>query len=267
MRRGVFTSILLQNISGSTLSLQNLIGTVFTSLYTSTPDLDTHTIDFVNYKVSPGSVFFLLPAQVHNWSLSPDTEGLIVFFKKEFIEDYFTKKISSYPLFRSRYQLYQINDPENEIFIRELMGNMLQEHADMDMIHDYLDILLLKLGNLFPVTETNSSDPGITNIQKLENLIEKNYTEHQSPAFYAGQLHFSVKYLNDTCKKYLDKTTSQLIHERIILEAKRLLTHDNLTIKEIADQLNFEDHAYFSRLFKKMTGKTPGDFRMEIKVG
>ncbi len=225
----------------------------------------THIIDFVNYPVSPGSVFFLLPAQVHSWSLSPDTEGRILFFAKEFIEDYFSKKISSYPLFHSGYQLLQLNDPaENQI--SKLIENLETEKGDMDLMRDYLDILILKLGKLFPSTESKT-DAGIANIQKLEALIEQHYTEHKPPAFYAEKLHFSVKYLNDLCRKYLDKTTSQLIHERIILEAKRLLTHDNLSIKEIANELNFEDHAYFTRLFKKMAGETPGAFRTKIKAG
>ncbi len=226
----------------------------------------THTIDFVHYTVSPGSVFFLLPAQVHSWSLSPETEGRILFFSKEFIEDYFSKKISSYPLFKSRYQLLQFKDAAHQKQLLELIDSLEVDVADMDIVRDYLDILLLKLGRIFPGTESKT-DPGTENMQRLEALIEQHFTEHQPPAFYAGQLHFSVKYLNDLCKKYLDKTTSELIHDRIVLEAKRLLIHNNLSIKEIANELNFEDHAYFTRLFKKMTGKTPGKFRTEVKAG
>jgi len=226
----------------------------------------SHIIDFVNYSVSPGSLFFLMPAQVHHWSLSPDTEGRILFFKKDFIEDYFSKKISSYSLFNAKHQLLQMNDPAIEKQVSGLIGNIQMESGQMDVLRDYLDILLIKLGKLFPKTEARS-DLGTLNLQKLEALIEQHYTEQKPPAFYADQLNFSVKYLNDLCRKYLNKTTTKLIHERILLEAKRLLTHDNLSIKEIAIHLNFEDHAYFTRLFKKMTGKTPGEFRMEMKLG
>jgi len=228
-----------------------------------------HTIDFMKYIVSPGSIFFLFPGQVHNWSLSPETEGRILFFKKEFIEDYFNKKITSFPLFHAKYQLHQIDNKK----IKEQLSGLLEdvereyqnESVSLEVIRDYLDILIIKLGFLFLSSENISSSPGIWHIQKLDELIDESYMEHRPPAFYAKELNFSVKYLNDLCKKYLNKTTSQLIHDRIILEAKRLLTHDDLSIKEIADRLNFEDHAYFTRLFKKIVGTTPGAFRIKMK--
>ena len=70
----------------------------------------------------------------------------------------------------------------------------------------------------------------------------------------------SEKHLNRISKACLNKTTTDLITDRIILEAKRELTHSNLTVREIADKLGYFDNSYFARLFKKKSGQTPIEF-------
>jgi AraC-like DNA-binding protein len=84
--------------------------------------------------------------------------------------------------------------------------------------------------------------------------------------FYADKLSISSKRLNQILKEKLQKTGMQLIHDRIILEAKRQIIHSEHTIKEIAYLLEFKDHPYFSRFFKQHTSQTPEEFKKQAQI-
>lgn len=74
-------------------------------------------------------------------------------------------------------------------------------------------------------------------------------------------LNISAGHLNDVVRKESGKNASAIIHERMILEAKRMLYHSSESIKEIAMNLNYEDPSHFVRFFRQCTGQTPGEFR------
>ncbi|MBK6643621.1 MAG: AraC family transcriptional regulator [Bacteroidetes bacterium] len=82
---------------------------------------------------------------------------------------------------------------------------------------------------------------------------------------YAQLLNITAGHLNDTIHKDLGKTAGELIHDRIILEAKRLLYHSENSIKEIATELNYKDPSYFGRFLKTHSGSTPDQFRKAIR--
>ena len=84
-------------------------------------------------------------------------------------------------------------------------------------------------------------------------------------AAYAEMLNISAGHMGDVVKEQSGKPAIAHIHERVILEAKRLLFHTDYVIKEIAFHLGFEDASYFSRFFKRMTGHTPVDYRLNIR--
>jgi AraC-like DNA-binding protein len=62
----------------------------------------------------------------------------------------------------------------------------------------------------------------------------------------------------------LNQTVTELITNRVILEAKRNLTNTSKTVNQVADALGFENYSYFTRLFKKQTGLTPSEFRKNL---
>jgi AraC-like DNA-binding protein len=98
-------------------------------------------------------------------------------------------------------------------------------------------------------------------VNKLRALVEKHYTTVHAPGEYAEMLCVSQNHLNSTVRKMLDKTIGDLVHERIILEAQRLLFNTELSVKEIAFGLNYDDPSYFTRFFRKHTGLSPQEFR------
>jgi len=96
-------------------------------------------------------------------------------------------------------------------------------------------------------------------------LLENHYTTEKKVDFYAEKLSISAKRLNQILKQKIGKTINQILQERLLIEAKHLLFVGKKNIKEISFSLGFLDSSYFSRFFKKMTGLSPEEFRLETK--
>ncbi|ALI99632.1 AraC family transcriptional regulator [Rufibacter tibetensis] len=232
----------------------------------------THTIDFTLYDVKPGSVFFLTPGQVHAWDLSPETEGTLLFFTPEFYRgNREADALRQFPFFQTWQHPPVFNVQPNSLSpVEQLLHQMQQEYSraapfQIDALRAYLELLLIQLARLYPKT-TVASEENIWPFQlyQLETLVENHYLEHLPTSFYAHALHLSPKYLNELCKQNLGKTTTDLLQERLILEAKRLLTHSpHLNIAQVAQALGFEDNSYFGRFFKKQAEITPEQFRQK----
>jgi AraC-like DNA-binding protein len=125
-----------------------------------------------------------------------------------------------------------------------------------------LKVFLLKLIRIKEHVFT-SHDLNQKRVYEFMMLLEENYWQERNADYYAGVLGISTKRLNQVLKEKLDKTGMQLIHDRIILEAKRQIIHSENSLKEIAYELGFTDRPYFSRFFKKQTGKTPEEFQRQ----
>jgi AraC-like DNA-binding protein len=133
-----------------------------------------------------------------------------------------------------------------------------------DIIRCYFQAILLKIKEFFlnnNVSKTNRISSVHPKIIEFKKLINSNYTNHYTAFQYAKALNISPNYLNSLCKKETGKTVTELVHERLLLESKRLLYSTKLNVKEISNQLNFDSVAYFSRFFKKQVGQTPLDYR------
>jgi AraC family transcriptional activator of pobA len=92
-------------------------------------------------------------------------------------------------------------------------------------------------------------------------MIERHYVEHQPVSFYARRLGVTTAHLNAICRKVVGRSALELIHERMILEAKRNLVYTSMTISIVADTAGFADPAYFTRFFKREVGMSPREFR------
>ena len=229
----------------------------------------SHEIDFVKYTVEPGSVFFMSPGQTHSWKLSKDIEGYIFFHTKEFFDLHFTSlQIAHYPFYgrienTRRVQLKRKNLDEMKkqfaaILVEQNGAGIMKGHKLRALVNAlYIDIV--RLGK--PVEEETASPAYLTKLREFEELLDQQYRNIKFAAEYAKRLNISERHLNRICKECLDKTTSDIIADRIILEAKRLLVNTTKPISEISLELGYEDNAYFSRLFRKRTGDTPVGFR------
>lgn len=231
-----------------------------------------HEIDFKRFDVQRGSVFFLNPGQTHYWELSEDVEGFIFFHSESFYNLHFSQNtLSAYPFFYSTQ-----NSPhlllQDEATVTEVAGRFAAILAEYESdapwkfrkINNLIDGLYIDLARIYlqqdqqAVQRINSYSE---KLKQLENLIDQHYREEKSPVSYADAMRMSAKHLNRIVQESVGKTTTMLITERALLEAKRLLSHSELSLIEVADFLGYEDYAYFSRLFKKHTAQTPSEFR------
>ncbi|MED5501128.1 MAG: helix-turn-helix domain-containing protein, partial [Pseudomonadota bacterium] len=106
-------------------------------------------------------------------------------------------------------------------------------------------------------------EKGYTHLVRYQRLIERHYREQPSITWMANQLGITATHLNTHCQRLAGSSAKLLLHERVMLEAKRLLTYTNMTISEVAYQLGFSEPAYFTRFFKRNTKLSPKTFRQQ----
>jgi AraC-like DNA-binding protein len=109
-----------------------------------------------------------------------------------------------------------------------------------------------------------ASPYNLTLLKNFKNLIEKNYINNRLPKNYAELLYITPNHLNALCNDLLDMSAGEIIRNRVVLEAKRLLVNPQLGISEVANHLNFADNSYFTKFFKKHAGITPEEFRKQF---
>lgn len=228
-----------------------------------------HTIDFKHYKVAANTVFLMTPGQVHSWQLDPDTDGFIIFFTKGFYQMRSSEaNLLEFPFYHSSSVAPSLVIDNNEVvdFVFRQMQIEFRKTlpSNLRLLRSYLDLLLLKLSEAFPESQGSDLNAATYKLRKLEQLIERNFRKLKQPSDYADLMNLSTSHLNSICKDNVGKTLSELIQERIILEAKRLFAYSDANVNEVSLKLGFNDVSYFSRFFRKHTGNTPERFRSSL---
>lgn len=235
-----------------------------------------HEIDFQKYDVSEGSLFFLSPGQVHSWELSDDTDGYIFFLSQEFYDmHYVNQHLRNFSFFNSvgfsrKLQLKE-TDLEKMICLCEEIQNEYHSHNLMKegFILSLITNVYINSSRLFS-KEYNAADSPASisyfkHYQDFENLLEKDFTTEKSISYYASLLDISPKHLNRITQTMVQKTATEVITERVMLEAKRMLMYLNESLVEIAFRLGYEEYSYFVRVFRKSSGITPTQFIKKYK--
>ena len=233
--------------------------------------------DFAEYDFEQNSLFAFSPYQPYMFSADANVNGIAINFHSEFFCIYkHHKEVSSHGvLYNNIYQPPFVKVDESsaatfkmlcEQIKREMQNPALAQH---ELLVSYLKILLITAARLKTQQQsqvqeilTNSKEPFI--LQNLKDAIEANFRTKHSPSDYAGMLYISPKALAKITKAYFNKTLSNLINERIIIEAKRELYLTNKTVKEIAYELGYEDEFYFSRFFKINADVSPQLYRETV---
>jgi AraC family transcriptional activator of pobA len=228
----------------------------------------THEVDFSVYPVKPGMLFFLNPGQTHHWELSDDTKGYIFFHTRPFYELQYTHtSLSQFPFYYSMHNLPCLN--LNKEDTEKITGLFKQVYLENHLVNKFKEQALASLISLIYIEasrlyKNNNVIPGnngyYTKFRKLEELVEENYKVEKSPAKYASMLAMTAKHLNRITQAVTGKTATDVILDRVLLEAKKEMILQHGSLNQIAEALGYEDYAYFSRLFKNKTGETPSQF-------
>lgn len=224
----------------------------------------THSIEGVDYTVGNKEIHILFPDQVHKWHLKENTKGYQLMINSIFLEQFASFfrfsfiNYQNHPIIKLPDETYVEIEYEFKAIAQELkkensLIHLIQARAAViaTIISAQAEIAFTE----FKVYQTNNK------IASFNRLIDEFFREEKSVPFYAEKLHISANYLNILCKKHLKISATQLLHQRISTEAKKLLKNNQLTIKEISYNLGFSDNSYFSIFFKRQTGITPSEFR------
>lgn len=221
--------------------------------------LDGEVVEF------PAQTLLIIPkGRVHRLVPSLDCLGCVIRFKEEFLPN------PSHLLFTQLTGQTALQLTQQEAGIFETYLSLLRyeyEHTNTYHLHTLRNLLaafvakLEELRHLHAMMAPKDAMKTLSIWNHFNIIMEQKFKTEHTVTFYASELGLSPRKLGDVTKLYSGKKVSDVIDARLITEAKRLLLFSNLTIKEIAFELGFEEHSYFSKVFKKLTGKTPSNFK------
>jgi AraC-like DNA-binding protein len=142
------------------------------------------------------------------------------------------------------------------------------DHVQEEMLRMLLVRLILTITRLAKVQYVPGqqyTDQKFELFRRFNLMVEQHFRDRHDVSFYAGQLHKSPKTLSNLFALYSGKSPIRVIHDRILMEAKRLLLYTNKSAKEISREIGFDDAAYFSRFFRKQTGQRLSEFRQSAR--
>lgn len=224
-----------------------------------------HTIDFERFEIAPGQIYFMIPGQIHSWEFEGEMDGYVVNFDKDLFKNLLLRPdyLSSFSFFSGivRDEVFQIDESKYQAAVEVLERMRLQSND-----REFVSVSLLYLFHLVGGRKSDKSMPEAsaynhTLLRNFLNLIELNYKELRLPKDYSALLYITPNHLNALCKELLGQSAGEIIRNRIVLEAKRLLVIRDYSVAEIAYELNFNDNSYFTKFFKKIEGLTPEEFR------
>jgi AraC-like DNA-binding protein len=231
----------------------------------------THLVDFNPVKIKPNTLLFLNKDIVQSFDKKGNFDGKVILFTDSFFckTESDTRFLQNSILFNDFFSVSQIQVQKQSKLFTDLLQQMSDE---LENIKDtsQADILQNLLHNFLLHSERERRKQNFTEIKKgadfdyvmlFKHLLETGYKNQKQVNYYAKEISITEKRLNLATSKILGKTPKEIISDRIILEAKRILAHTTQSVKEIAFHLGFEEPTNFIKYFKKYSSTTPIEFR------
>lgn len=226
-------------------------------------------VDFKEVFIEGSAIGLILPDQVHYVSELTEIKGYSLSFDaailsaplQKVLQDHSTcssiwkdDAVLQQQVFTLAELLYQLSKSSPQKFTKQAMAATLQA-------------VLCLLGSATGTegVASNADNRGQQITQAFQRLVLEHFKEWRRPSVYAEALAITTSHLNDVVNAATGFSVSHHLQQAVILEARRLLSHTDKTVKEITYELGMEDHGYFSKLFKKITGQTPLQFRQQFR--
>jgi AraC family transcriptional regulator, transcriptional activator of pobA len=221
------------------------------------------------YPIKPGIVFLSRPGEVRRWNV-PRLDGAVLFFAPAFFTDAFSD-----PHFLDQFACFQpnrrssavaLNSRDRRLFLtrfhemeREIQAPSVDEpHALRALTYQ----VLVLLNRAYVRAYGADADVRDSVVAQYQSLVEQRFARTHYVADYARALGVTPRQLNDRCRAAKTLSASAIVHERVTVEARRLLLYTDLPVARIGASLGFEDPAYFARFFRRETGLSPTAFRL-----
>lgn len=230
-----------------------------------------HKIDLKEYNLEEGTVLKIAKGQIHAFQKKAKYEGFLIVFTEDFVLNYFSK--SSINIISHLYN-YHIASPisnnksGNEAMLNQLLEeiNIENTYAQKNIVAALLDLYLLRLERKTNTGSLQGSKSKNYNLFiQFKNLVESNYVKTRNVKDYASMLFISTKHLNKVVKEFTLNTAKYFIDNFVILETKRAMASSNYSLKEIGYAIGFDEVTNFTKFFKKHTGTTPKQFKIELQ--
>ncbi|RPD37930.1 helix-turn-helix domain-containing protein [Chitinophaga barathri] len=228
-------------------------------------------VDFREVEANGSGAYFILPGQVHYGIGALDAELWFAAVDASLVGDVYRAVFEGHGTISSPLSV----PPDASAMLQQCFG-MLKESLEQDndtsfryqVSRSLLDALLGIFAGAFAAKgagNNGSSQRAAIITRQFRSLLAHSYRELKRPSAYASALNISASYLNEAVKEVTGFPVSYWIQEEIMMEAKRLLFYTDNTVKQIADDLGFEDHTYFNRVFTKSAGISPLAFRKDCR--
>lgn len=268
------TNALFRCLSGEEnveINIDKPIG-LFTFIWQPRTSLDVQ-IDNIPHKLKADTFLAVSPTQ--HLHFTPNEDTVVFQFNRDFycIIDHDKEVSCSGVLFLGvKGAVFLEPEEKQKNKIEAILPVFFEEFQNEDNVQgEMLRILLKRVIIIFTrlakkqlYGELIYEDNELDLVRQFNTHVELNFRKKHKVADYADMLNKSPKTLSNAFKQLEQKTPLQLIHERIELEAKRLLRYTDKTTKEIAYELGFDDASKFSRFFKTQTGSYPTNFKEEL---
>ncbi|MGC4102527.1 helix-turn-helix domain-containing protein [Ferruginibacter sp.] len=232
----------------------------------------SHAVDFVRFQVVAGQLYFMVPGQVHTWNFKNAPDGFIINFSEKFIQELVAaaRYLDRFHFFSgvAAEQVIHIPRAGQKDIVQLFEGILAEAAAAKRFSGDMIRALMIQLFisvDRYSVKQDSLHNNNYNSVvfKNFKQLVDIHYREKKLTKDYAALLYITPNHLNALTKDITGHPAGELIRDRILLEAKRMLINSEITIAAIADTLDFADNSYFSRFFKKYTGITPEVFRKQ----
>lgn len=206
-----------------------------------------------------------IPAGIaHGFRFEPDTDGHVVTVAADFLDEALGRSVAR-EVAPARDRLVVARpDPADglaEVFVTieaEIAGGRPGARLAIAAALDRILVALARIGDIRAASE---DEAGLALMRRFRSRVEARFRDHDRIADYAAALGVTTDRLHDVAVRLAGRNPQALLHERLILEAKRSLVYTGATVAEIGFELGFRDPAYFSRFFAARVGRSPGAFR------
>lgn len=225
-------------------------------------------LDFKEFELVAPFVLIIQPGQIYQVIAADEMEMYHIDFDPAVIplslNNLLYRYLMNKPVVHRKELLYRVSSISELMYqLSDEPGNMYHHQSLQALLHSLLNLLVAC--DLPPVLQVKKETRSILIEQEFQLLLRDKYKIWKKPCQYAIAMAISVSHLNDTVSEVTGHSVSDHIQQFVMLEAKRRLFCTNHIVKEIGYELGFEDPIYFNKLFKKVAGTTPMQFRYHFR--